>query len=149
MAVRRQIVGRHQAQQQSGRRCRIAEIKNIVRRRQPADPDTVDEPALSRLLNTGTSARSSTAGTQDILRFQQPRNGSPANRNSADHQRPVRNGFIAGDVGSSYQRVAGTGLRAWSARFPDYGCGGGATTASVPYCAADASRVNAFGLFCF
>ena len=106
--MRRQIVGRHKSQQQSGGGPRIAQIDNIVRRRQPADPDTIDDPVLSRFLNTGTKRPQRHRGTQDILRFQQPGNRSPADRNSADHQGPVRNGFIAGDLGSSYQRVAGT-----------------------------------------
>ena len=99
---------REDAEQEPRRGAGIAEIDDIRGLGEAAEPDPVDDPAPVRLaLDAGAHRAQRRGGRQHILAFQQPADLGAADRECAEHQRAVRDRFVAGHGDPSRQRLAG------------------------------------------
>jgi hypothetical protein len=90
-------VGGENAEQEPRRGAGIAEIDHILGLGQTADPDPVDAPApVFAALDPGAHRTQRGGGGQHVLAFKQTLDLGASDRESTQHQRPVRHRFVAG-----------------------------------------------------
>ena len=109
--VRVYVLRRDQPEQQPRRRTRIAEVYYIVRAREAADAGAGDGPAVAVALHTGAQRTERIGGAQHVLRLQQAGDVRAADGAGADHQRAVRDRFVAGHVDGADDRPGLSGLQ--------------------------------------
>jgi len=89
-------VGREDAEEEPRRGSGVAEIDDIIGLCKTAEPDPVDQPAaVFGADDPGAHRAQRGRGCQHVLAFEEPRYLGAADGERAEHQRAVRNRFVA------------------------------------------------------
>ena len=89
---------------------RIAQVQDLLGRRQPAQATAPDPPGAVGLADDlGAERGHRLGGAQHVFALEQAADPGLAHGERADHQGPVRDRFVAWDLGAAGERLAGLG----------------------------------------
>ena len=102
-------MAREDAGEQPGGGAGIAHVENVIRRGQAADAATGDEPGGAVPRDVRAQSPHGGGGAQHVLAFQQAGDAGLPNRQRAEHQSAMADGFVARYGDFTGKRGAGAG----------------------------------------